>query len=246
MEGQCSEIERDLKTALKGKRFGNEIDVRMRSLCSQLVRIKDCLIQTNYIGGVFDQYRDLIRNYYMVDNTTMLNLIQNLEDAVIFNLIIHLRIPETTATSLIQQSRSQSSNQSLDFILTNVLSFCVSNVTFLDFWNIYMPFIFEAFQIPANDFVKCLAWKILCPNSIEPDHTSQIDLRLIDSFMQLFFGNIKNYKFYSKISKIYSEVFSNMPKDKWVQRIKIIPVSLRKDYQGAHTFELGHQFMEIL
>ena len=157
MELEIYEIQRDLKAILKEKKFSNDIDVRIRNICSQLIRIKDCLIHTYYIGGVCNQYRELIRNFYMVDNTTMLNLIQNLEDAVIFNLIIHLRIPETTATSLIQQSRSQSSNQSLDFILPNVLSFCVSNVTFLDFWNIYMPFIFEAFQIPANDFVKCLA-----------------------------------------------------------------------------------------
>ena len=61
--------------------------------------------------------------------------------------------------------------------------------------------------------------------------------------MKLFFGNIKNYKFYSKISKIYSEIFSNMTKDKLLQKIKICPASLRKAYQGAHTFELGHEFI---
>ena len=253
MESQIYEIQRDLKAILKGKRFGNEIDIRMRSLCSQLVRIKDCLIQTNYIGGVFDQYRDLIRNYYMVDNTTMLNLIQNLEDAVISNLITHLKIPATAVANLIRQSRSEPPNQSLDFILPKFLSLTINHnvnvtignrkTTFLDFWTINMPNIFEAFQIPANDFIKCLARKILCRNATEPDNTLQIGLRLIDSFMQLFFGNIKNYKFYSKISKIYSEVFSNMPKDKWAQRIKIVPTSLRKAYQGAHTFELGHEFI---
>ena len=53
--------------------------------------------------------------------------------------------------------------------------------------------------------------------------------------MQLFFGNIKNYKFYSKISRIYSEIFES-------QDIQITPTFLRLAYQGPQSFELGQKF----
>ena len=248
MQLECLQIRKELKEIIKRRKFGKDIDSRSKSLCSQLFRLQDSLISLNWIREVLNGYRQLMISYSTSDSQALLRIIQNLEDQIISNLLSNLRIPQKIFNNLLQQSRNESSNQSIDIILPKFLSLIINQanknnlLSFMDFWTNEMLNMFFIFQIPFNDFGKCVAKKALCPNPLEPDNTLQIDPRKIESFMQLFFGNIKNYKFYSKISRIYSEIFEPMSNRKWAQEIQITLTFLRLADQEPHTFELGQKF----
>ena len=159
MQSECFRIRKELKSILKRQRFRNDIDSRIKSLCSLLLRFQDSLINIDWVQDVFDLYRQLINSYLASDSQTLLSIIQNLEDNIISNLVINLKIPQRNFNQLLQQSRNESSNQSLVFILPKFLSLTINNPssyssisnrnnlsTFIDFWTIKMEAILYLFK----------------------------------------------------------------------------------------------------
>ena len=94
MQSECFRIRKELKSILKRQRFRNDIDSRIKSLCSLLLRFQDSLINIDWVQDVFDLYRQLINSYLASDSQTLLSIIQNLEDNIISNLVINLKIPQ--------------------------------------------------------------------------------------------------------------------------------------------------------
>ena len=252
MEARCHDIKRQIKFIQKSEQFGNDIVLRLKSLCEQLIRVQDGLVSSQWIDSIFNDFDLLINTLFTRNDYLILAKILQVENSIMFYLIAHLRIPATVQNTILTKTRGKYTDQSIDNILPKFLSLLIQStfenatiskaknkVAFVDFWEAKIPPYFEAFQIPQNNFAKCIAKKILCNDVIKADRKLLFNIKRIKNFMKLFFGNIINYKFYSKISKIYSRVFENMSQDKWNQKIEIIPTSIRLAYTGIQTIETG-------
>ena len=231
------------------------MEMRITSLGLQLMRVQQGLITQEWIPRLFDQYDRLLHAIANLTTFEIIKVIQETENSLIEFLMMNFHLPGQVFSELLASARS-SLNQSVDAVLPRMIAnkyresqlikgqtLNLSRTAFLDFWSSIAE-IFTAFQITPNHFVKCVAKKTLCINASQNDNECLVELSKLEDFMGLFFGSISNYKFYSKIAMIYSNVFERISRDRYNQRLSIALTSVRKDYTGPQTLELN-KYIEI-
>ena len=259
-----------IKTALKQEEKKNILDsdnrTRIKSLASQLLRIQNGLSAAKWVPKLLYQYDKLI---YAISHQTILKLYQIIietEDLFISCMSLEMegsfRVLYYRFTNIskfefdcLAFSRNNS-DQSLDSILPRYLAcitsssirhldFFPSKIGFTDFWNPILKSILAILKIDDNDFVKCAAFKALCGKPKDKYYAGIIEPQKLESLMALFFGNIKDYKFYFMISKIYNSMIQPIISDSCKQQLTIILTSVRNHYTTGPQTLVIDQPLEI-
>lgn len=150
MESRCEELRKTLKEKLQNHRYGQDIQIRLKSLSNQLLRIQSDLVNANWVRFLFDSYQIIITNLPNANSTFMIKLIKDTEDLFISSLVSSLQLPALIFTSILDQSRSEIPDQSLESILPRFLSNVFfqraakminrSNISFCDFWAAFLMY----------------------------------------------------------------------------------------------------------
>ena len=250
MDSRCIQLKAAMKEESKRHRFPPDTEMRISSLGSQLVRLQQGLITAAWIPLLFNQYTRLLQGISSLTTYEIVQLIQETEDLLIEFLVMDFRMPRQAFSQFLSSARN-SQGQSVDEVLPRFLAtmyrqsqlftgqtISLPRIAFLDFWG-NITDTFRVFQIEPNNFVKCVAKKVICTNASINDRECLVELTRLEEFMGLFFGGIKNYKFYSKISKIYSIYFEQFSMNRYEQRLGISLTSVRKEYTGPQTLGLN-------
>lgn len=256
MESKLLDLRARLKDEYKRTRFSKEINDRIRSLCSQIIRVQDSNTQHQWLTSLVRAYENLIRSFNTMTIGQLTEQIVKTEDEILSQILTNLTIPANHFMSFLRAAREESFSQSLDNILPKFLtiyvhSMVISNssgnpqITFLDFIpNITR--VFNNFSLSINNFTRAVAKKYLCGAKIQ-ESLCTIDLKnfkeSLEIFFSKFFGNMKNYRFYVKINKIYSECLERINPNRMNQKVCIIPTSVRKEYNGNQKFEITREYI---
>ena len=260
MISKCLEVRQRLKREYKMLQLGAEIEERLDGLASQILRIQDISPAATYVSGLIVACEELIKGFRTLNSNELRNLILKVEDHTLSQILVGLGIPATSFTDLLASVRQNSQSQSLDIILPKFLTFNFQNslknfqqakiqtinkkpeMAFKDFW-LLIGDTFRTFHIDQNNFSKCLAKKELCNQIHEDDNLCIVDLLKLENFLKLFFGKIKDYKFYSKICKVYSEYLHDLDVNLYPKQIRIVVSTLNKVYKGENqTLNIGKEY----
>ncbi|OMJ79012.1 hypothetical protein SteCoe_21041 [Stentor coeruleus] len=256
MTCEFSNLRARLKEEYNRNRFGEDINKRIRSLSSQILRIQDLNTDNTKLGKLVEIYEKLFNTFNTSKKGQLIKRITSTEDEILSLILTKLIIPSNHFVKYLRAARKESLQQSLDQILPKFLTIYVhaiivnslpktTEVTLFDFFT-YITKVFIAFNFPINKFTKSIAKKYLC-GAWNPDKFCKVKLNSfkesLEIFFSKFFGSIKNYRFYVKVNKIYSEFLENLDLERTDKRMIIIPTTVRKDYQGVQTIKLNKEYI---
>ncbi|OMJ82790.1 hypothetical protein SteCoe_16440 [Stentor coeruleus] len=255
MESRLLDLKARLKEEYKRIRFSDEINKRIRSLCSQIIRIQDSNTHHQWLARLVEAYERLINGFNTLTIGQLTEQIKRTEDETISQILTNLKIPSNYFMDFLNAAREESFSQSLDFIIPKFLTLYVdsaitssssgnSQITFIDFIP-KVTKVFANFNLSINNFTRAIAKKCLC-GARNQESLCTIDLsnfkESLETFFSMFFGSIQNYRFYVKVNRIYSECLEKIRTERMNQRVNIIPTSVRKEYQGEQKFRLSETY----
>jgi FHA domain len=250
METECRDISKRFKNEYKKYRFGLDIEYRLKNLASHLLRFFDMTLNTRHLPGLFASYKNLMDRMPRTTVMEISMLIQEIEDNIIWLTVASLGIPPHIYDNHLKMARDNCPTKSLDSILPAFLTYIyiyefqipsgATQISFPDFWSNITRYL-DLVQIQKNFFIKAVAKKALCSQRDVNDNKCLVDTEKIWYFMELIFGRIKNYKFYSKISKICSQYFQEG--ERYPERIRIVPTTFNSAYKGNQTLSSNNPYI---